>query len=240
VHGYREDLAYIHDAGFRDFAMTAAPGLLGILRRHGVREGLIVDLGCGSGRWASALNRAGYQVLGVDQSPSMIKLARGIAPAAQFRVESLLRIQLPACDAVTSMGECLNYSFDAGNSRSALRQLFRRVYRALRPGGVFVFDVAEPSRLPKQLPRESWREGRDWAVLVSVDGRGVALHREIVCFRKTGKHFRRSHETHTLRLYQARDLENDLARCGFQTRIIKGYGRFRFPPGITGIVAVKP
>lgn len=33
--GYREDLAYIHDSGFSDFVLSAAPGLLHILRRHG-------------------------------------------------------------------------------------------------------------------------------------------------------------------------------------------------------------
>ena len=69
--GYREDLAYVHDAGFRDYALNAAPGLLRMLRKNGVTEGLVVDLGCGSGRWAAELNRAGYRVLGVDQSAAM-------------------------------------------------------------------------------------------------------------------------------------------------------------------------
>jgi SAM-dependent methyltransferase len=94
------------------------------------------------------LNRAGYKVLGVDQSPAMIKLARSIAPESKFQVGSLLSAKLPACDGVTSIGECLNYCFDESNSRTRLRGFFRRVHRALRPGGVFVFDIAEPSRLP--------------------------------------------------------------------------------------------
>jgi SAM-dependent methyltransferase len=242
VRGYREDLAYVHDAGFRDYALSAAPGLLRILRRHQVAGGLIVDLGCGSGRWAAQLARSGYDVIGVDQSPSMIQLARRIAPAGQFRVGSLLSIKLPQCDAITSIGECLNYCFDASNSRNALRRLFHRVYQALRAGGVFVFDIAEPDRLPKQMPRQSWFEGRDWAVLVSVSGerKQHLLRRKIVCYRKAGKLFRRSEETHMLRLYRTRDLLDDLAQCGFKARAIKGYGRFRFPAGIAGIIAIKP
>src|SRR5262245_26473393 len=63
---YREDLAYIHDVGFSAFALQAAPGLLALLRRGGVTQGLVVDLGCGTGLWAAELLRAGYQVLGVD------------------------------------------------------------------------------------------------------------------------------------------------------------------------------
>ncbi|MBM3774653.1 MAG: methyltransferase domain-containing protein [Acidobacteria bacterium] len=77
--GYGDDLAYIHDAGFSRFAIEAAPELLKLLRRGGVRGGLVVDLGCGSGRWARALSRAGYRVLGVDQSAktTAVKLVRG-------------------------------------------------------------------------------------------------------------------------------------------------------------------
>jgi SAM-dependent methyltransferase len=242
VSGYRRDLAYVHDVGFRDYALNAAPGLLRILRRNGVGEGLIVDLGCGSGRWAAELNRAGYQVVGVDQSAAMIALARRVAPSSQFRVASLLGVKLPACDGITSIGECLNYCFDESNSRRALQQLFGRVYRALRPGGVFVFDVAEPSRLPRRVPQKNYLEGSDWAILVKVDGdrKHNLLRREITCYRKVGQLFRRSEETHVLRLYRTRDLMDDLVRCGFQARKLIGYGRFRFPSGIAGIVATKP
>jgi len=239
--GYGEDLAYIHDAGFRDYALKAAPGLLGILGRSGIRSGLVVDLGCGSGRLAAELNRAGYEALGVDQSPAMIQLARRIAPAAQFKIGSLLTVRIPPCDALTSIGECVNYLFDRRNSRKALSRLFRRVHRALKPGGVFVFDFADPGRLAKRLPQKSWVEGDDWAVLVSTEGdpSRQLLRREITCFRKAGKLFRRSQETHVLRLYRARDLEQDLERCGFQVRIAGSYGGFHLPTGIRVIVAHK-
>jgi trans-aconitate methyltransferase len=59
MKGYREDLAYIHDQGFGDFARKAAPGLLAMLRRGGIRSGLVVDLGCGPGHWARELLRKG-------------------------------------------------------------------------------------------------------------------------------------------------------------------------------------
>src|SRR5277367_5975285 len=109
--GYGPDLAYIHDAGFTDYARNAAPGLLGMLRRNKVTGGLVVDLGCGSGRWARRLNDEGYRVLGVDQSSAMIRMARRFARQSKFKVASLLDVRLPACDAVTSIGECLNYAF---------------------------------------------------------------------------------------------------------------------------------
>ncbi len=242
VRGYREDLAYVHDAGFRDYALKAAPGLLRILRRHGVTDGLVVDLGCGSGRWAAALNRSGYDVIGVDQSRAMIQWARRIAPASQFRIASLWSARLPPCDGITSIGECINYCFDESHSGNALRSLFRRVFKVLRPGGVFVLDFAGPDRLPRQMPSKNWIEGRDWAILVSVSGnrKQPVLHRHIICYRKIGSRFRRSEETHTLRLYRTHDLLHDLAESGFKARQISGYGSFRFPAGISGVIAVKP
>jgi len=214
---------------------------LEILRRAGIKTGLVVDLGCGSGRWARELNRAGYAVLGVDQSRAMIRMARRIAPAAKFKVASLLKVELPACCAITSIGECLNYTFDASNSRVELRRFFGRVFRALRPGGVFIFDIAEPRRIPK-TPERKWSEGSDWTILVRIDGdptRSV-LRRHIVTFRRKGNLYRRSEETHLLRLYRADDLLDDLAGCGFRAHKLAGYGDFKFPRGIAGIVAVKP
>jgi 2-polyprenyl-3-methyl-5-hydroxy-6-metoxy-1,4-benzoquinol methylase len=79
---YNEDLAYIHDVGYGGFAEGAAPGVLRILREAGIGDGLVVDLGCGSGIWARHLTDAGYEVVGVDISPAMIRLARKRAPTA--------------------------------------------------------------------------------------------------------------------------------------------------------------
>jgi uncharacterized membrane protein len=43
-------------------------------------------------------------------------------------VNSLALIKGPPCNAVTSIGECLNYLFDADNDRQNLVQFFRRIY----------------------------------------------------------------------------------------------------------------
>jgi SAM-dependent methyltransferase len=217
--GYGADLAYIHDSGFTDYARNAAPGLLRILRSNKAVDGLVVDLGCGSGRWARELNDHGYRVFGVDQSPAMIRLARRFAPQSKFKVASLLDVELPACDAVTSIGECFNYAFDQRNSRTQLVRLFRRVFRALRPSGLFVFDVAEPARMPVR-PEQHWVEGESWAILVEVHGdrKRSLLSRRIISFRKAGKLYRRTEEIHHLRLYRTSDLIRDLEQCGFRAR----------------------
>ncbi len=153
---YDRDLAYIHDTGFTGFVRKAAPGLLRLLRENSIRGGLVVDAGCGSGVWARELTEHGYQAVGIDISADMIRLARRQAPAAKFLVGSFLSIELPACDALTSVGECVNYAFDRKSGKKGLAEFFRRVYSALRPGGVFVFDIVEPGvsgrRAPTKIP----------------------------------------------------------------------------------------
>lgn len=239
---YATDLAYIHHAGFSDFGRSAAPGLVAVLRRNRVREGLVVDLGCGSGVLARALTTAGYDVLGVDLSPAMIALARRHAPRASFVIASLAAFDLPPCDAVISIGECLNYTFDGPRTLQAIARLFRRVYAALHPGGVFVFDVAGRSRAPRAGTRRGWWQGDDWAILVETKaGRGGGtLIRAIDCYRKIAGRFRHSVEIHVQRLFEPADIVSRLEAAGFKVQASDRYGRVRLPDGLAVFIARKP
>jgi SAM-dependent methyltransferase len=234
MESYKTDLAYIHDTGFGDFAKNSAPGLLQLLNKSGIKDGLVIDLGCGSGIWAAELSRHGYDVLGVDISPAMIDIARKRVPKAEFRTGSLLKAALRNCVAVTSLGECLNYLFDETNNINQLRQLFRRVYSALQPGGLFIFDIAEPGR--GKGPRQKHRVGIDWAVLVEVDEdtRTRRLTRRIISFRKSGSLFRREEEVHHLQLYKRSEILKELRAAGFRARTLDHYGD---QPMIDGCVA---
>lgn len=236
---YGDDLAFIHDAGFGGFASAAAPGILAILRQHGIRTGRVVDLGCGSGIWARALLEAGYDVHGVDSSAAMIALARRRAPGGTFRTGSLWSAPVPACDAVTAIGESLNYRAREGNGRAIRDRLFRRIRGALRPGGLFVFDLVEKGGMTGSTPRAGGRMGRDWAVLVRSTEKGDRLRRDITSFRKSGQNYRRRDEIHELQLYDRVALAAQLRRAGFTVRAPRGYGEMTLPPHHVVLVARK-
>jgi SAM-dependent methyltransferase len=240
MDAYKDNLAYIHDVGFGDYARNSARGLLDILRRGGVTTGLVVDLGCGSGIWASELANAGYQILGIDISAAMIDIARARVPEADFNVGSLLRAKLPNCNAVTSLGECFNYLFDKKNSITHLSRLFRRIYAALKPGGLLIFDIAEPGR--GKGPRQKHMEGPDWAVLVEVNEERHTnrLTRRITSFRKVGELYTRDEETHRLQLYSRSEVAKELRNVGFRVRTVNSYGDQPMIDGCVGFVARKP
>jgi SAM-dependent methyltransferase len=239
---YKADLAFIHDVGFGDYARGAAPGILNVLARCRIRDGLVVDLGCGSGVWAQLLTEAGYGVLGIDISEAMIEIARRRAPRAEFRVGSLFEMEIPPCNAITSLGECFNYLFDPDNARQSLGQFFRRIYRALAPGGVLIFDIVEPGQIKPGIKTKTFTEGQDWVVLVEKEEnlKPMRLTRRIITFRKVGEHYRRDDEQHRQRLFKATDVASQLRRAGFRVRTSRRYGQFRLPPARMALVARKP
>jgi len=121
-----------------------------------------------------------------------------------------------------------------------LRRLFRRIYTALKPGGVFVFDIAGPGR--GKGPRQKHVQGMDWAVLVEVDedsGR-QRLTRRITSFRKVGEFYKRDEEVHRLQLYRRSGIAKELREIGFRVRILKSYGEQEMIPGCVAFLARKP
>jgi len=238
---YDRDLAHVHDDGFGDFARDSAPGLLALLRASGIEDGPVVDLGCGSGIWAAALLEAGYDVLGVDLSAQMLKIARRRAPGAKLICGSLFDTPLPPCAAITSIGECVTYGPDPHAGRAAFAALLARAADALAPGGLLVFDVVTPRR----AARRTWTEGEGW--VVCADGRPDAetgtYRRAITTFRRDGdaERWRRDVEVHHVWLYDPADVLVDLRAAGFVACELDGYGaNVRFAPGHAGFAAVRP
>lgn len=237
---YKEDLAYIHDVGYGDYACQSAAGILSILSRNKIQEGLIVDLGCGGGLSALAFVKAGYRVLGIDISHAMIGLARARVPSANFRVASLFKADIPECQVVTAIGECLNYLFDPDNSNKVLSQLFERIYQALSPGGVFIFDIAEPGQVNKNN-HQHFNEGHDWLVLVEKEENSeqTTLTRRIITLRKVGAYYRRDEEVHHVQLYHSTDIAHKLRQVGFTVQTMRSYGKYRLPEAHAAFIARK-
>jgi SAM-dependent methyltransferase len=237
---YQDDLAYIHDTGFGGFARGSAPGLLSLLRGNGITDGIVVDLGCGSGIWARALADSGYEVVGVDISPAMIELARHRVPQARFHVQSFVEFPVPACRAVTALGEVFNYLFDPKNSLRTLRRVCKGVFDALTPNGLLVFDVAAPGRC-KGI-KQRFMEGADWTCLVEFhqDLAKQRLTRRIVSFRRIGDTYRRHEESHTQQLYPGARIAEMLRSIGFRVKQARRIGEYCLSPGVLAFVARKP
>lgn len=219
---YRDDLAWIHHAGFSEFAESAAPGVIALLPK-----GLIVEIGCGSGILARALTDAGFEVLGIDASPAMIELARVHAPNARFEVARFADAALPPCAAIVAMGEVLNYG--------TLDDVKRFVRNASHAGELLIFDVAERGSYPAHEERRIG--GEDWSVIVIKDSDGKHLTRRVLTFRQIDGVTRRDEEVHKVELYDREELTAILREHGFHVRTRRSYGSRRLPVGHAVYVA---
>jgi SAM-dependent methyltransferase len=213
---------------------------LRLLRAAKLPAGRVVELGSGSGIQSAIVQAAGYDVAGFDISPAMVAIARRRVPQATFEVASFLDVAIPRCIAVTAVGEIFNYLFDERNSLARLATVFRRVYKALLPGGVFLFDVALVGRVPGGLAKNV-RQTDDWTCVFEAEefADRKALERRITTFRRVGRHYRRDDEIHRLRLYEVDELREPLEQLGFEVRTVRKYGDFTFPPGYRGFIARK-
>ena len=231
--GYGEDLTHIHDEGFSEFAELATTSILELLAGRGIDSGLVVELGCGTGRTACRLIGAGFGVLGIDASPAMIATAREAVPEAEFTVASFVDVDLPTCGAVIAVGEVLGYLLDPATADGVLAEVFARVHRALEPGGLLVFDLAGPGRVAGPGPQRSWAAGEDWAVLVEAveDRDAQRLTRAITTFCREGEGYRRGEEVHRLRLRGPAEVLDLLRGAGFRARVRRGYAGEPFAPG---------
>ena len=146
---------------------------------------------------------------------------------------------LPGCVAVTAVGEVFNYLFDSNNDEQRLHSLFRRIYDALVPAGLFLFDIATPERMKPGPPQRTFAYGPDWAVLVEFSVEAGVLTRHNTSFRKTGDLYRRDTEVHRLALMEPTSVLESLRGAGFEAQIIPSYRAVPVPHGLVAFLARK-
>jgi hypothetical protein len=123
-----------------------------------------------------------------------------------------------------------------------LDELFQRVYRALAPSGIFIFDVVTPGQVPAGEIVKTFTEGQDWIVLVEKqeDLTRQILTRRIITFRQIGEFYQRSEEVHLQRLFDVEILTAVLERIGFRVETMVHYGQFKLPPARVAFIVQKP
>ncbi len=194
--------------------------------RERVQPHTVLDLACGTGSLSVLLAERGYQVTGVDCSEDMLsqaeQKAQQLAGARPFFVcQRMEKLHLAEpVDAVICALDSLNYLQKPADCRRTLR----RVYDALRPGGLFVFDINTPYKL-RALDGQVFLDETDdvycvWRTEYHEKTRLCYYGMDI--FQKRGAHWQRSFEEHIEYAYTPQELTDWLEQTGF-TRV-RRYG----------------
>lgn len=188
----------------------------------------VLDLACGTGSLTYELACRGYAVTGVDLSSEMLSLAeekcRGLKHRPRFFCQAMENLRLPEkVDACVCCLDSVNYVLKP----EKLQKAFRRVFDALEPGGLFLFDADTPEKLSAMDGQVFLDETED----VFCVWRGEYSEKRRVCsfwmdiFEQSGPDWRRYGELHREYAYTMEELEEYLRRAGFVR--IKQYGELK-------------
>lgn len=116
--------------------------ITGLLKEYGIEDGLILDLGCGTGSLTELLADRGYDMIGVDNSEDMLQIAMDKRADSGkdilYLMQDMRGFELyGTVQAVLSICDCMNYILDYED----LTQVFRLVNNYLDPKGIFIFDL---------------------------------------------------------------------------------------------------
>ncbi|MDY3224713.1 MAG: class I SAM-dependent methyltransferase [Candidatus Faecousia sp.] len=230
--GAYEALAASYDRLTNDVDYKATVAFYGeILRQEGLHPRTAVDLACGTGSVTILLAQQGIRVTGVDASEEMLTVAQqkagDLENPPRFVHQSLQGLALPrGVDLAVCALDSLDYITDPADCAEAIR----RIYRALNPGGVFIFDVNTPEKLRAMDSQVFLDEDED----VYCVWRGEFDEESNICsygmdlFQRQGKLWRRSFEEHREYAYSAQQLTAYLKAAGFTG--IRVYGDRRMEP----------
>ena len=233
---YRRDLALVHHRGFGLHAQACVPGILALLEPVRSREGIVLELGCGSGLLTRELTAAGHRVIATDASPAMLELAHSYAPAAEdIRTLVLPGDPLPPADAVVSVGHVLNYLPD----EPAIDQALTAIARALRPGGLFAIDICDLEY--GQARRDAPSTGLvhdDWAIITQFSlPEPHRFIRQITTFvRGDDRSWRRDDERHHNVLIDTARVPTLLAAEGIHVQVASAFGTEQLPAGLRVLI----
>ena len=203
-----------------------------ILEQEGLCPRTVVDLACGTGSVALLLAQMGYRVTGVDMSEEMLTVAqqRGceLDRMPQFVCQLLQQLHLPrGVDMAVCALDGLDYILDPADCKEAIR----RVYKALNPGGIFIFDVNTSEKLRAMDGQVFLDEDDDvycvWRGEFDADTNICSYGMDL--FQRRGNAWERSFEEHREYAYSVQQLTEFLQSAGFTKIRVYADGKLEAP-----------
>lgn len=218
--------------------------LHGLMEEYQVNEGLVLDLGCGTGTMTELLAGYGYDMIGVDCSEEMLGAAmekRSISghdilyllqDMREFELYGTVRAVVSVCDSINYMTEIED-----------LEQVFCLVNNYLDPGGIFIFDFNTEYKYREVIGNCTIAESREDCGFIwenDYDAEEMVNEYDLTLFIRedSGKRqeigntgqmegeglFRRFQETHFQKAYTLEQIRSSLADAGLE--YVQAYDAF--------------
>ena len=190
------------------------------LEEEGISDGIVLDLGCGTGSMTEELAGMGYDMIGVDGASDMLEIAIKkreesghdilylLQDMREFELYGTVRTVVSVCD-------CVNYV-----DEEDLVQVFRLVNNYLDPGGIFLFDFNTEYKYRELLGNQTIAEDREECSFIwdnYYDEAAAINEYELTLFiRESDGRYRKYQELHTQRAYTLEQIRHIIADSGME------------------------
>lgn len=193
--------------------------LCDLLKEYQVDDGLILEMGCGTGNLTELLAFRGYDMIGMDNSEEMLQ--RAIEKRQESGMDILYLLQdmrelelYGTVKAVVSLCDSINYITEYED----LVKVFRLVNNYLDPGGIFIFDLNTEYKYREIVGKQTIAETREECSFIwenEYDEEFRINEYELTLFvRQEGELFRRYEEVHCQRAYSVKEVTEALLEAG--------------------------
>ena len=204
------------------FHMKSGKIFESLLYEYGVREGLVLELGCGTGNMTEILAQSGYDMIGVDNAEEMLEIA------IEKRMKSGLDILYLQQDmrefelygtvkAIVSVCDSVNYILE----EEELEEVFRLVNNYLDPGGVFIFDFNTVYKYREILGDQTIAENREecsfiWDNYYYEEERINEYELSLFIREGDSELYRKYQETHFQKAYDLETMKRLITQSGLE------------------------
>jgi len=210
-----------------------------IIDRLGIETGArVLDLACGYGRHTIELARQGFDMVGLDLSMVMLKKALADAQTAgqviKFVHGDMQKLSFKAIfDAIYNVQTSFGYFDDQKNFK-----VLQGIYRALKPGGVFLLETVNRDFIVEDLPLRLWWKAHECMLLEEIDIEHISGFLKVKRSFVFDEPARAPWEQNiNIRLYTPIELRAMLMRAGFS--VVELSGDYSLPGAFFGATSPK-
>lgn len=196
--------------------------LIGLLKEYHVADGLVLELGCGTGSMTELLADAGYDMIGVDNAEDMLEIAMEKREQSGHDILYLLQDMREfelygTVKAIVSVCDSINYITEEED----LLEVFKLVNNYLDPKGVFVFDFNTVYKYREVLGERTIAEDREdcsfiWDNYYYEDEQINEYELSLFIKEKDSDLYRKYQETHFQKAYELETIKRLVVEAGLE------------------------
>jgi ubiquinone/menaquinone biosynthesis C-methylase UbiE len=198
-----------------------------LLLEKGIRDGIVAELGCGSGRMTRLLADAGYDMIGIDSSSDMLEAAMNNDDAINSKIlyinQDMRKMELfGTVSAFVSVGDSINYITD----KKDLVKIFRLCNNYLDAGGYLIFDLKTKYMYSHLMGNRTITDNRDNVTLIwdnrfdnnrKINEYNLTIYNKSDIVSPSGDSlYTRFEETHHQRAYSVLEIKKALNEAGME------------------------